>query len=713
MSKRNIIMPMVAALLAGPAAPCHAYIGPGAGMVFLSSFLAIFLAFLLALVLIALGVFRWLFGLFRGKTRHEGASARKVVVIGLDGCSPPIMERLMEEGRLPNFSELRDSGAYRRLRTTCPPISPVAWSTFATGSNPGKHNIFDFLRRNPHNYRLELSSTRTRESTRHVGIGPLKLPRSCTSVELEQKGKAFWEVLGENGIFSAVMRVPISYPPPSFRGVALAGMCAPDLLGTQGTFAYYTTAEEEIADYESGIASLLRRDGNGRLCGEIRGPQRPGSDEAMIVPFTLQTNGRQGGMRLKLQGEKIDLRVGEYTDWIRVGFRGGRGRKVSGITRFLLLEGGDTGDDGSVRLYQMPLNVDPARPSMPIASPIVFSSYLQKRHGSFATLGLAEDTWALNEGILSDEAFIEQCQIFHREYRRIFFDMLDKVREGAVVFVFDLTDRVQHMFLGREGYGRDAYNDTPEVVEQAYEQMDELIGQARARLDEDTVLVVISDHGFATFSRCMDLNRWLLEEGYLAFDDEGAIDPENTRAYAMGLAGIYLNLQGRESGGIVPPEEAEDLRRELIERLSEAVDPETGDQPVRQVFEASQIYSGIYAEDAPDLIIGWSHGYRISWDSAVGKAAEQVFFANPKPWAADHCLHPAEVPGVLFSNRKIETEDIWIGDIGPTVLGLFGIEKPGGMDGRKVELTKAKEREAGPVPQSARTRAEGGNDEHN
>ncbi len=664
-----------AALLLGAATPSHAYIGPGAGMVFLSSFLAIILAFAMALVLIFLGVFRWLFGLFRSQKRREGAKARRVVVIGMDGMSPPIVERLMAEGRMPNFSALAERGAYRRLRTTCPPISPVAWSTFATGTNPGKHNIFDFLRRNPFSYQLELSSTRMRESTRDVGVGPLKFRRACTNVELQQKGRAFWEVLGDEGVFSAVMRVPISYPPPKFNGVALSGMCAPDLLGTQGTFAYYTTAEEEIASYESGLASLLRRNGNGTLTGIIRGPENPSSAEGepLTVPFELRTNGSSA--TLMLQGERVKLIPGEYTDWVRVSFRAGPFRSVRGITRFMLLE-----SDQQVRLYQLPLNIDPASPSMPIAHPMIFSSYLQKANGDFATLGLAEDTWGLNEGIIDDDAFLKQCYLFHHERRRLLFDMLGKVRDGAVVFVFDITDRIQHMFLGRAG--ADAPPDAaPQEVERVYEEMDALLGEIRERLDDDTVLLVMSDHGFGRFNRCVDLNRWLHESGYLAVDDEGAIDWSGTRAYAMGLAGIYLNIEGREAQGIVRPEEAAQLRAELAGKLAEMVDPETGKRPIERAFEARQVYNGPWAEGAPDLIIGYAQGYRVSWESAVGDVGERAFCSNPRPWAADHCLHPAEVPGILFCSHAIDAEDVWIGDIAPTVLGLFGIDRPASMDG--------------------------------
>ncbi len=671
-------------LLVAVAAPSHAYIGPGAGMVFLSSFLAIFLAFLLAIILSLLGAFRWIFGLFRRQKRHENAKARRVVVIGLDGCSPIIMERMMDEGKLPNFSELRETGEFRPLRTTCPPISPVAWSTFATGTNPGKHNIFDFLRRNPSDYRLELSSTRMREGRRSIGVGPLKIERACTNVELAQKGRAFWEILGENDVFSAVMRVPISYPPPEFKGVALSGMCAPDLLGTQGTFAYYTTEEDEIASYESGLAALLESNTKaGVLSGRIRGPENPKSQEhePLTVPFTLKTRGGDGPASLTLQDERVELEVGEYSDWVPVSFRAGRTTKVRGITRFLLLE-----NNSKVRLYQLPLNIDPASPSMPIASPLIFSTYLQKTHGYFSTLGLAEDTWALNEGILTDEAFIKQCYLFHHERRKLLFDMLDRVRDGALVFVFDITDRIQHMFLGRRGYGGDAYGDNPQVVEDVYTTADELIGRIREKLDENTVLMVMSDHGFGTFNRCMDLNRWLHEQGYLALNDEGGIDWSATRAYSMGLAGVYINTQGREAEGIVPPAEAEALRREIAEKLENDIDPETGDCPVRQVFESDKIYAGLYAEDASDLIVGWSQGYRSSWDSVMGRVGESAYSANPKAWAADHCMHPAEVPGVFFCDRKVDSDDIWIGDIAPTVLDQLGVEAPESMDGRAFRL---------------------------
>ncbi len=617
---------IAAGLLVAAAPTCHAYIGPGAGMVFLSSFLAIFLAFVMAIVLIALGAFRWVFGLFRRQKARAGAQARRVVVVGLDGCSPHIMERLMAARKLPNFRALGDEGAYRRLRTTCPPISPVAWSTFATGANPGKHNIFDFLRRNPSNYRLELSSTRTREATRRVGLGPLGFSRSCPTVSLEQKGRTFWQVLGEHGVFSAVMRVPISYPPPAFNGVALAGMCAPDLLGTQGTFAYHTTEADEIASYESGLASLLERTGNGHLRGEIRGPESPRLPDhgPLTVPFELTEVGADRAT-LHLQGETVKLEVGKYTDWLPVSFRVGTFRRIRGITRFMLLDAGE-----GVRLYQMPLNIDPASPSMPIASPLIFASYLQKAHGDFATLGLAEDTWALNEGILSDDAFVEQCYLFHHERRKLFFDMLGKVRDGAVVFVFDITDRLQHMFLSRNGAGNDP-DAIPPVVEKVYRDMDEFIGQVRARLDDDSVLFVMSDHGFGKFTRCVDLNRWLHEEGYLAVDETDAIDWSGTRAYAMGLAGIYLNVAGREAEGIVPPAEAASLRQELADRLMAMEDAETGERPVQGVFEAVRVYDGLYAEDAPDLIVGYADGYRVSWDSVVGKVGEVAFCANPKP----------------------------------------------------------------------------------
>jgi len=661
-------------------------------MVFLSSFLALFAAFLIGIGLIFLGLFRWLFGIFRRRRSQAGAQAERVVVIGFDGCDPRIVERLMAEGKLPSLSALAQTGTYRPLRTTTPPISPVAWSTFATGANPGKHSIYDFLRRNPNTYEPQLSSTRIRGESRYLRLGRYSIPVKQPSVEPLQKSKAFWEVLGENGIFSAVLRVPITYPPKPFKGVLLSGLCVPDLLGTQGTFALHTTDAGEAREYESGLAFVLERGKDGRLHGAIRGPENAivSGGGPMTLPFAL-TPGKDGSSaKLEVSGQAVELREGQYSEWVPLVFSAGLWFKVRGICRFRLLS-----VSPELRLYQSPINIDPASPSTPVSHPVIFSTYLAKVHGPFATLGLAEDTWALNENVLTEQAFLDQCYLFEEERQRIFTDVLGRTRRGLFTCVFDITDRVQHMFLGRSNGKPAGPEETPEPVEQVYRHMDGFVGTLREKLGDRTVLFIMSDHGFGLFSRCFDLNRWLVENGYLVLKEGvgegtatfGQVDWERTRAYAMGLTGLYLNVRSRERHGTVERgAEAEALKQELVERLTAVVDPKTGERPVRDVFAATDLYTGPYVREAPDLILGFRRGYRLSWDSVVGKVAQEVFADNPKAWAADHCLHPDEVPGVLFCSHRVDCEDPWIGDLAPTVLGLLGVRAPGYMDGRRLRV---------------------------
>jgi predicted AlkP superfamily phosphohydrolase/phosphomutase len=230
------------------------------------------------------------------------------------------------------------------------------------------------------------------------------------------------------------------------------------------------------------------------------------------------------------------------------------------------------------------------------------------------------------------------------------------------------------------------------VIEALYREMDRILGETLPYVDRDTALFVLSDHGFCAFRRGVNLNAWLRREGYLALlgdaNESGdyfeGVDWSRTRAYTFGLSGVYLNLQGREAQGVVAEEEAEPLRRELAGKLAGLVDEEAGAVAVRAVYPASEIYHGPYLGAAPDLIIGYAEGYRASWGAAVGKTAALVFEDNTRAWCGDHCVDPHLVPGVLFSNMKLEGDNPGIEDMAPTALQLFGVTAPGWMEGRSV-----------------------------
>jgi len=252
--------------------------------------------------------------------------------------------------------------------------------------------------------------------------------------------------------------------------------------------------------------------------------------------------------------------------------------------------------------------------------------------------------------------------------------------------VFDTTDRVQHMFYRHLDAG------DGKVIEALYCDMDRMVGETWKHVDQDTALFVLSDHGFCSFRRGVNLNSWLLQNGYLALLDgaqesgdyfEG-VDWSRTRAYTFGLGGLYLNVKGREAQGIVKPSEAGALKKELIRKLSNLRDEEKGAVGIRNVYATSAMYKGPYLDAAPDLIVGYAAGYRTSWEAAVGKAGKRVFEDNNKAWSGDHCVDPLLVPGVLFSNRKVEAEDPGIEDMAPTALALFGIDAPAWMEGKSV-----------------------------
>ena len=269
-------LPLFFALFLAVGPPLAAYIGPGAGFAFLSSFLVFFVAFFLALFSLLAWPFRAVGRLIRGRTAFRKSLVDQVVVIGLDGLSPELTERFLAEGKLPRLAELKAEGAYARLQTTTPAISPVAWSSFMTGAEPSKHNIFDFLSRDPKTYLPDLSSARVGRPRRTLNIGRYRIPLSKPEIRGLRKSVPFWKTLGDKGIFSTILRVPITFPPEKFKGHLLSGMCAPDLKGSQGTFAFFTSDPAKTAKPEGGVIIPVRVEG---------GESRPSSPDPRI-PFS-------------------------------------------------------------------------------------------------------------------------------------------------------------------------------------------------------------------------------------------------------------------------------------------------------------------------------------------------------------------------------------------------------------------------------------------
>ena len=655
--------------------PVVAYIGPGAGFAFLGSFLGALVSVVLGGVSLLLWPFRTAVAVLRRGRGYRRARVQRLIFLGLDGLDAGLTERFMAEGKLPNLARLKEQGSYHRLRTTFPSLSPVAWSTFATGVHPAKHNIFDFLNRSLKSYVPELSSAKVRPARRVWRLGRWRLPLRRPRIELRRKSRTFWKLLSERNIRSTILRVPITFPPEEFDGHLLSAMCTPDLRGTQGTFSLFSAAEDS--------ACPLRREGEW-LRGELEGPPdeyREGG-QALTIPFRVRE--LDGDALLEVGGKTTTLRRGEYSPWIRLSFHAAPGVRIRGIARFLV-----TATQPEFTMYVTPVQIDPEAPALPISHPPYYAAYLARLLGSFATLGMAEDTWALNEGAIDEAAFLDQAWTTLAEREAMFEHALAHTRRGVVACVFDTSDRIQHMFFRHlHGAGDIRWRGT---VEQLYVRMDALAGKAMQHAGERSILVVLSDHGFCHFDRAVNLNSWLHRNGYLALLDGrtesgryfAGVDWSRTRAYYLGLGGLYLNLRGREAQGMVAPgPEAEALKSELIAKLTGLRDEERGEAAIRNVYATDRLYRGPYLDAAPDLIAGFNAGYRISWEAAVGQVTAEVIVDNGKAWSGDHCVDPLLVPGVLFCSRQIEEADPGIEDMAPTALDLFGLEVPKWMDGK-------------------------------
>ncbi|HOO55666.1 MAG TPA: alkaline phosphatase family protein [bacterium] len=670
--------------------PALAYIGPGAGFAFMSSFLVVFASIFIAILILLTAPVRILIKALKGKRKPSGIADR-VIVVGLDGLDPGLVSSMIGEGELPNFRRLKDEGGFSPLATTCPPISPVAWSSFMTGVSPAKHNIYDFLTPERKTYFPVLSSSEIKPSEKFIRIGQYRIPVGKPSLRLLRKGKPFWKVLGENGIFSTVIRVPITFPPEKFSGHLLSAMCVPDVKGTQGTFAFYTSVDYDAEIYEGGERFKVEVE-NRSVAGRLTGPANTVKEGAgaASIPFRISWKEDEKAILLRIQDQKIKLELNEYSEWVQLKFRMGPRAVVYGICRFYLKS-----VEPDFELYVSPVNIDPENPALPISNPVNYSIYMSKMIGSYATLGLAEDTWALNERIIDEEAFLKQCYLNHREREKMLFLALDRTKKGACVCVFDSTDRIQHMFWRYhercEHQVLDGYDVYKDAVRNIYRESDRLVGRVMERMKKKDVLIVMSDHGFKSFRRGVDVNAWLEKNGYLFRRKDAVggswlrdVDWSRTKAYALGLAGIYLNIKGREKQGIVEPAEAASLRSEIAGKLGGLVDEETGETAVLEGYDLYGVMKGPYLENGPDVIVGYNKGYRASWDCAVGKLSGKLFENNTKSWSGDHCVDPRLVPGCFFCSTGINGNRPGMVDIAPSIMDLLGVKPPEYIEGRSL-----------------------------
>jgi len=231
--------------------------------------------------------------------------------------------------------------------------------------------------------------------------------------------------------------------------------------------------------------------------------------------------------------------------------------------------------------------------------------------------------------------------------------LIESFQEGILATVFDGLDRVQHMFR----------RDRPDIVERWYIKIDDLVGRVEQRLvaqnKTHVKLLVLSDHGFADFEYKVHLNRWLIENDFLSVlkpngsGGLGDVDWSQSQAYAVGLNSLYINLANREGQGIVSADQYEPLAANLRERLINWNFRE-GRPIIQRALLRDEVFNGPFSTYGPDILIGYTPGYRASPETGLGKWKEDSIEPNNDHWGADHCIDSQAVPGVIFCSNGLE-----------------------------------------------------------
>ncbi|HRT97174.1 MAG TPA: alkaline phosphatase family protein [Planctomycetota bacterium] len=606
------------------------------------------------------------------------AVAERVIVFGMDGLDPRILERLMDEGHAPAFARLRSNGGYRRLATTTPPQSPVAWSTIATGCDSGHHGVFDFIRRDPRRYLPELSILRPNPRNVLGWRSAMFLPA--------RQGTAFWNVTSEAGIPTSVIRWPLTLPPEKVTGHMLSGLGVPDLKANLGRYVFYTTKDVPPSEAQRSRGDIIRLPPNaGTIHTSISGPERS------TVPMQLRVDRDAHQAVIKLADQELTLREKQWSDCVRVKFTMHFVRTVKGMCRFYL-----NSVAPHIEIYLSPIQADPRDPAFIISHPDGYATELAEAIGDYHTLGMPEGTNALTDGCFDADAFLAQCDTVMAEREKMLWYELGRFSSGLLAFVFDTTDRIQHVLWKARDPEHPAYDEAfarryGTVIEDYYRRMDSILGNVLEAVGEKAIAIVLSDHGFTSFRRAVHLNTWLGQNWLMVLKGPPApeepallrnVDWARTRAYALGFSSIYLNLAGREGKGIVSDgDEAAALKRQIANMLGKLIDPATGQQVIERVYTREELYAGPFVGDAPDLVVGFRPGYRASWQTAVGGAPEGLFEDNRKLWGGDHIVDPSCVPGILLANRPLTRAEPWQADVAPTLLKAFRLPPTSGMEG--------------------------------
>lgn len=621
-------------------------------------------------------------------------------MLGFDGMEPSIAEAMLDRGELPNFAALQQRGGVHRLTTTIPPQSPVAWNSYATCQNPGVHNIFDFIRRNPRGASgpFPLVGTGRVDPPTLAPNGALITPAQA---ENYRKGTAFWTAADEQGFRAKVLNIPFCFPPDSLKnGTMLSALGVPDLRGTTSTYFALSDSFNKAQleeDLGGGKRIVLSFDGSDEAQVQITGPrdQRRKFNEAGAyteTPLHIRVNRADHRGTVEADGKRVELEQGVWSEWLDLPFVMSDTVKVLGITRFFPQEIGE-----QTRIYMACVQYHPEAPYTALSAPASYSEELKGRYGIYKTIGWAYDTHALRQGDMDEDTFLKDIEETMAWRERLTLDELDRGEFDMLLSAWTATDRVGHMFWRFRDEKHPWY--TPDVpdrwrtaLEYTYKRADEITGKVLEKLNDEDSLFVFSDHGFGSWRTGFNLNTWLRDNGYLRVEnphqaDRGFLQDINwneTRAYTVGLSSFYLNIKGRETSGTVDPGEAESLAAEIADKLKQVKDPATGATVFSNLYPRSS-YHGEAMSDAPDLSLGYAPNYQNARQASRGGVGGNLFEPIEDKWSGEHAASDYQAcQGVFFSNTPVEKENPHIQDLGVTALKRLGADVPSEYEGEEV-----------------------------
>lgn len=664
----------------------------------------------------------------------ENASEMKMIVLGMDGLDPKLLKNLMDAGKMPNFSKVAAAGTFLPLETSMPPQSPVAWSNFISGAKPNTHMIWDFIHRDPAPSPEETSlPIRLFQSTGDVRemdlpwyknmmfknmpwFGGTQLPViNTTEIKSSRQGPAFWEQLVAGGVDTTIYRVPANYPPPvEVKGHGkfhcLCGMGTPDATGSFGEFTEFRTDVPADKKVSGGRFTRLVLEDN-YAKSELTGPpnafkptpEGSFSPPDMLCPIAFNVDPEDKTVKITGGDPTVIIKEGEWSDWVQVRLDtdlpllNGMFAPLA-IVRYKAIKIGDN----ELNVYATPLQIDPETPVNPISTPADWAGEIAEKTGRYYTAGIPEDTKALrsNPQALTEDQFLEMVNNLTKERTAQYHMALSEFKRGFLFFYFGHTDQLAHIFWrdidpGHPGRIPSQEGKYDKVIENAYLEMDVRLGEALKVLDDNDVIIVMSDHGFASFRRGFNVNTWLQRNGFQQWFGTRAadrnlglmnIDFSQSKAYAIGINSLYINLKGRETVGIVPPEQYKEVLHEIGDKLLQFRDDD-GTQVIERVYYVREEFPDITGEKlrfAPDMLIGYARNYRGSWATALGGMHGKIVEDNLERWSGDHCIAHYLVPGSLVTNLEVSVDDPALIDLAPSLLKLWNIAPADGMIGRQI-----------------------------